>query len=222
MDIMEVIDQRKSIRSFKPDPVSRDILKRIMEQALRAPSWANTQPWEFAVVTGEPLKAIQKGFLERVGQEPQSEVARPYGFPEPYLSRIQALAPNRTSPRTEEDMKVRQINNFKHYGAPAVIYLLVGRDFFFQDNGINVWPLYDCGAVVQNIMLLATHYGLGTVAQAQAVVFPDIIRKVVDIPESRLIALGIAIGYPDWENPVTQSRSQREPVDKVTTWFGFE
>ena len=71
-------------------------------------------------------------------------------------------------------------------------------------------------------MLLATHYGLGTVAQAQAVVFPDIIRKVVDIPESRLIALGIAIGYPDWENPVTQSRSQREPVDKVTTWFGFE
>jgi nitroreductase len=222
MDIIEVINQRKSIRAFKPDPVPREMLRQIIEQALRAPSWANTQPWEFAMVTGKPLEAIQKGFLERVGQEPRSEVARPYEFPEPFLARIQALAPNRTSPPTEEDMKIRQADNFKHYGAPAVIYLLVTRNFFFQDRGINVWSVYDCGAVVQNIMLLATHYGLGTVAQAQAVVFPDIIRKVVAIPESKLIALGIAIGYPDWDNPVTQSRTQREPVDKVMSWFGFE
>jgi nitroreductase len=71
-------------------------------------------------------------------------------------------------------------------------------------------------------MLLATHYGLGTVAQAQSVVYPDIIRKVVKIPESKLIALGIAIGYPDWDNPATQSRTQREPVSDVAKWHGFE
>ena len=52
MDVIEAIGKRKSVRAFTPDPVSLDMLKEIVEQALRAPSWANTQPWEFAVVTG--------------------------------------------------------------------------------------------------------------------------------------------------------------------------
>ena len=221
MDIIEAIRERKSVRAFKRDPVSREVLKDIIEQALRAPSWANTQPWEFALVTGKKLEEIQKGFLERVGQDPCPDVARPYEFPEPYLSRIQALAP-KDKKFTDEDMKMRQMENFRHYGAPAVIYLLLGRPFYYQEKGINAWSLYDCGAVVQTIMLLATSYGLGTVAQAQAVVFPDIIRRVVPIPESKLIALGIAIGYPDWDNPVTKIRTQRESIDTVVQWYGFD
>jgi len=221
MDVIEAIRERKAIRAFKPDPVPLDLLKKIFEQALRAPSWANTQPWEFAIVTGKPLEEIKKGFLERGEQEPQSEVARPYEFPQPYLSRIQALAPKGWAP-TKENMETRRIENYKNYGAPAVIYLLVDRIMFYQSKGINVWSLYDCGSVVQNIMLLATSYGLGTVAQAQAVVYPDIIRKAVPIPESKLIALGIAIGYPNWDNPVTQSRTQREPLSNVAKWYGFK
>jgi nitroreductase len=221
MDVIEAIKERKSVRAFKSDSVSLDLLKQIIEQAQRAPSWANTQPWEFAIVTGKQLKEIQKGFLERGEQEPRSEVTRPFEFPEPYLSRIQALAPKNWTP-TKENMEIRRIQNFKNYGAPAVIYLLVDRTMFYQSKGINVWSLYDCGSVVQNIMLLATHYGLGTVAQAQSVIYPDIIRKVISIPESKLIALGIAIGYPDWGNPVNQSRTQREPLGNVAKWYGFE
>jgi nitroreductase len=221
MDVIEAIRERKSVRAFKPDPVSRDVLRQIVEQALRAPSWANTQPWEFAIVTGKQLEEIQKGFIERAEQEPDPDVARPYEFPEPYMSRVLALAPKNTTV-TKEDMDFRRIQNYRHYGAPAVIYLLVGRSFFYQSKGINVWSLYDCGAAVQNIMLLATCYGLGTVAQAQAVVYPDIIRKVLGIPESKLIALGIAIGYPDWDNLINQSRTQREPLGEVAKWYGFD
>jgi nitroreductase len=221
MDVIEAIRERKSVRAFKPDPVSQDMLRQIIEQAQRAPSWANTQPWEFAIVTGKRLKKIQKEFLERGEQEPHSEVARPYEFPEPYLSRIKALAPKNWTP-TKENMDIRRIQNFKNYGAPAVIYLLVDRTMFHQSKGINVWSLYDCGSVIQNIMLLATHYELGTVAQAQSVIYPDIIRKAVSIPESKLIALGIAIGYPDWDDPVNQSRTQREPLGNVVKWYGFE
>ena len=221
MDVVEAIKERKSIRAFKSDPVSLDMLKPIIEQALRAPSWANTQPWEFAIATGKPLEEIQKSFLERGEQEPDTDVARPYEFPEPYMSRIMAL-PNRKESPTKEDMDLRRTRNYRHYGAPVAIYLLVGRPFFYQQKGINVWSLYDCAAAVQNIMLLATTHGLGTIAQAQAVVFPDIIRKVLGIPESKLIALGIAIGYPDWDNPITQSRTQREPLGDVAKWHGFE
>jgi nitroreductase len=229
MDIIDAIKERKSIRAFKPDPVPLDLLKKIIEQALRAPSWANTQPWEFAVATGKPLKAIQNAFVKRgMGpmQNTQSEVARPGEFPEPYSTRIKKMQAQenrgRTAEMTKEDMEARFTNNFRHYGAPVCIYLLVGKNFVYQAKGVNVWALYDCGSAVQNIMLLATNYGLGTIAQAMAVVYPDIIRKELSIPEDKLIALGIAIGYPDWKNPVNDDYRGREPLDEIATFYGFK
>ncbi|OGO32474.1 MAG: hypothetical protein A2Z29_06630 [Chloroflexi bacterium RBG_16_56_11] len=221
MDVIAAIKKRKSIRAFKPDPVPKGLLKKIVEQALRAPSWANTQPWEFAIAGGKKLKEIQDGFIKRGVQEPKSEVSRPYEFPEPYMARIRALQPKDRKEITKEEWDARTILNFGHYGAPACIYLLVGKSFYQQSKGINVWSMYDSGSVVQNIMLLATSYGLGTIAQAQAVIYPDIIRKVLGIPGNKVIALGISIGYPDWKNPVNKSRTAREPFDKVVKFYGF-
>jgi nitroreductase len=222
MDVLKAINERFAVRAYKSDPVPLDLLKKIIQQALRAPSWANTQPWEFAVATGKKLKAIQDGFVKRGMQEPKSEVARPYEFPEPYMSRIRALQPKDRKEMTKEDMEARFKDNIRHYGAPVCIYLLVGKSILYQSKGVNVWSLYDSGSVVQNIMLLATNYGLGTIAQAQAVVYPDIIRKVLNIPEDKLIALGIAIGYPDRDNPVNKEHRDREPLDKVAKFYGFE
>ena len=228
MDVIDAIKERKSIRAFKSDPIKKDLLKKIIEQAQRAPSWANTQPWEFAVVTGKKLKAIQEAFVKRGAQgmqSSQSEVARPYDFPEPYISRIQKMQvkenKGRTSQATPEEMTARFNMNFRHYGAPCCIYLLVGKNFIYQEKGVNVWSLYDCGSAVQNIMLLAVNYGLGTIAQAMAVIYPDIIRKELGIPEDKLIALGIAIGYPDWDNPITKDVRDREPLDEIAKFYGF-
>jgi len=221
MDVNEAINRRMSIRAFKPDPVPQGILKEIMRLGQRAPSWANTQPWEFAVVTGSKLKQIQDGFIAKGLEPSHTDVARPPEIPEPYASRIRALPPiNR--PSRPEERESRRIKNFKHYGAPAVIYLLIERSFLYQPKGINVWAIYDCGSAVQNIMLAATSHGLGTIALAQAVIYCDVVRKVLEIPESRLIALGIAIGYPDGDNPANQNQSGREPLDNISRWYGFE
>jgi nitroreductase len=229
MDVAKAIKERKSIRAFKPDPVPLDLLKKIIEQAQRAPSWANTQPWEFAVVTGKPLKAIQDAFVKRGAaamQNSQSEVARPGDFPEPYITRIKKMQAQenrgRTTAMSKEDMDARMAVNFRHYGAPVCIYLLVGKNFVYQAKGVNMWALYDCGAAVQNIMLLATDAGLGTIAQAMAVVYPDIIRKELGIPEDKLIALGIAIGHPDWKDPVTEDMRGREPLEEIAKFYGFK
>ena len=220
MDVTEAIKERMTTRQFKTDPVPTDIIRTIIEQSLRAPSWANTQPWQFAVVTGKPLEEIKKLYVEREEDERHPDIDRPYDFPEPYISRINNLAA--TDRTIQQDKNHRRRQNYKNHDAPVVIYVLIDRAFYYQAEGINAWSLYDCGSAVQNIMLLATNYGLSTVAQASAVVFPDIIRKVVPIPDSKLIALGIAIGYADWDDPVNQSRSLREPMDTVTTWYGFD
>ena len=48
------------------------------------------------------------------------------------------------------------------------------------------------------------------------------LRKVLTIPNSKLIVLGIAIGYPDWDDPINQFHSEREPLVNVAKWYGFE
>jgi nitroreductase len=228
MDVVDAIKERKSIRAFKPDPVPLDMIRKIIELAQRAPSWANTQPWEFAVATGEKLKAIQEAFVKRGAsgmQNTPAEVSRPPDYPEPYISRIKSMQAQenreRTSEMTREDFEARFADNARHYGATTCIYLLVGKNFLYQEKGINVWAIYDCGSAVQNIMLLATNYGLGTIPQAMAVVYPDIIRKELGIPEDKLIALGIAIGYPDNESPKNQDQRGREPLDSIAKFYGF-
>ncbi len=56
MSSYELMLSRRSIRQFKPDPVSRDILKRLVNSARLAPSGANLQPLEFVVVDDEELR----------------------------------------------------------------------------------------------------------------------------------------------------------------------
>ena len=43
--IEEAIAGRRSVRAFKPDPVPRDLVERILNVAARAPSGTNMQPW---------------------------------------------------------------------------------------------------------------------------------------------------------------------------------
>lgn len=221
MDVVQAINERFAVRAYKPDPVPLDLMKKILQQALRAPSWANTQPWEFAVATGQPLKAIEEGFVARGIQPPQPDIARPYEFPEPYMTRIRILDGKDRSKEPREETVKRANNNYRHFGAPACIYLLIGKNFYYESKGINSWSLYDSGSVVENIMLLATNYGLGTIAQAQAVIYPDIIRKELGIPLDKLIALGIAIGFPDWDMPENKDRRSREPLEKIASFYGF-
>ena len=58
MELMEVIRKRRSIRKYKPDPVSREDIEYVLEAARLAPSWANTQCWHFIVVTTEDNKNV--------------------------------------------------------------------------------------------------------------------------------------------------------------------
>lgn len=228
MDLEQAIKERKSIRAFKPNPVPKDLLKKIIEKAQRAPSWANTQPWEFAVVTGKKLKAIQEAFVKRGPAEMQnyqSDVARPGDFPEPFISRIKKMQVKenrgRTTALSPAEMAERMNLNFRHYGATTCLYLILNKNFVYQEKGVNTWALYDSGAAVQNIMLLATSYGLGTIAQAMAVIYPDILHKELGIPDDKLIALGIAIGYPDWKAEVNEDYRDREPFDEICKFYGF-
>ena len=57
MELMRAIQGRRSIRKYRPDPVTEADLNYILEAARWAPSWANTQCWQFIIVRDAALKA---------------------------------------------------------------------------------------------------------------------------------------------------------------------
>ena len=48
--------------------------------------------------------------------------------------------------------------------------------------------------------------------------FPTELRKQIGIPDSKQIIVGIAIGYPDWNHPVNQLKTEREALEKIVTF----
>lgn len=227
MDIIQVITQRRSVRAFKPDPVPEAVLSEIMEKAMRAPSWANTQPWEFAIVSGAKLAEIRRHFVEKEGTDINPDFLQIFDFPEPYDSRARtAVAKSHASLGIKRENKEQrrwwEIQQLSNFGAPCEIYIYIDRSLHLQNGKVNIWPVFDCGTIAGSIALLAANYQLGTIAQARAVVYPGVIREVLGIPDSKLMLIGIGIGYPDWDNPVNQYTTDREPLDKLVSWYGFE
>lgn len=227
MDIIEAVNQRKSIRAFKSNPVPQDVLREIVGMALRAPSWSNTQPWGFAIVGGKKLEEIKEALEKNLEERPNPDLPYPREYPESYTSRSRALGIKifETKGIGREDKEKRrwwQLQGLRLFGAPSVIYIYIDHSIYVQGDKLNVWPMLDCGLVAENIMLLAVNYGLGTIPQARTISYPDVLREILGIPESKVMVLGIAIGYPDWDDTVNQFRSERESLENVASWYGFD
>ena len=57
MDLMEAMKGRRSIRKYKPEPVSEEVVQKVIEAVRWSPSWANTQCWEVILVRDPNMKS---------------------------------------------------------------------------------------------------------------------------------------------------------------------
>ena len=220
MDVIEAIKARKSIRGYKPDPVSRQVLEEILTVATRSPSGLNTQPWEFTVIAGEVMEKIKQANIAKLsaGERPQREIIRGE-YTDIDRERQVALAVQlfQLMGITREDREKRfewMKRGFRFFDAPAAIIISM-------DKSVGVGGQFDIGAISQTIALVALNYGLGTCIMDQGVMYPDVIREFAGIPESKMVVICLTIGYPDGDFPANKVYSEREPVDKITTWYGI-
>jgi len=224
MDVIAAINKRHSVRAFKPDPVPQEILKKIVEGALRSPSASNSQPWELAVVSGAKLEEIKKAYLDNAGKMPVLDLPITLQYPEPWASRraaVMAGVLEKMGVARDDKQKRLEWVTFgnKLWGAPSCIYIMIERDFYYANNATNNWNIFDCGLIAQDIMLLATEQGLGTIPAIQPVLFSDLLRKILELPESKLILMGIPLGYEDTGHPANQFRTVREPLAKIAKFY---
>jgi nitroreductase len=223
MQISEAIQTRKSIRGYKPDPVPKDVIRQILEIAGRSPSAMNSQPWEFAVLGGAVLDRIRQANIDklRAGVMPRGEHSvTGWDKDSVYRTRQVELAVGLFQlmgiERQDTAKRVQWLERgFRFFDAPAGIIVLTDKSLQPET------PLIDIGIVIQSICLTALDFNLATCIEDQGCMYPDVLREIADIPDTKRIVMAIAIGYPDPDFPANRIETTRVPIDDIVLWRGW-
>jgi nitroreductase len=217
VELIDGIRTRRSIRAYKPTPIPKDVLVKVLEAARWSPSYTNTQPWEVAVVSGTQKDELYRILtnLAEAGVPPNREWPRPARWPpelkrrvdEFFAGRLKALGVQGDEAQRKA---LRQVSaNFN--GAPCVVFL-------FMDRTLTTWSAFDVGLFAQTLILAAHACGLGSCLQAAIINYPDAIRDFLGIAKTKLLVLGVLLGYPDVEAPINSYRTRRASLDEFVTW----
>ena len=220
MTVEDAITGRRSIRKFKTDRVPREVVGHILDAARWSPSWGNTQPWEFYVLTGEPLEEFRKESHRNVvsGKAFVPDIPMPEIWPDHLKKRYGETGKILLSALgiAREDKEAR--NKFYEemalfFGAPCLIIACIPRASAVE------YAMLDIGLVVQTLCLLAHDRGLGTCIMAATIGYPELLRAIASISDDLLIAMGIALGYPDDAAPINTFKRVRADRTDMVTWI---
>ncbi len=220
MEVTEAIRNRKSTRAFLDKPVPDEVITTVLECARWAPSGVNSQPWQVAVVTGETKRQLGNALAKQRadGETPRQDYNYyPTQIEEPYIARKRACghALYNALGIKRNDIEKRKAQWMKNYhGFDSPVTLL-----FFVDAILEKGSWVDVGMFIQNVMLAARGFGLETCPQAALAEYPDVIRNILNIADSKKLICGMALGYADYDDPSYQYRTEREPVENFTQWY---
>ena len=219
MNVSDAVQRRASVRAFKPDLPPAPVVRAILENAARAPSGGNLQPWHVHALAGEPLAQL----LHLVATDPMQDAPEYAVYPpdlwEPYRTRrwrnAEQLYAALGIPREDRVARLQQMQkNATFFGAPVGIFLSVDRRV-----GPPQWA--DLGIYLQTVMLLATEQGLDTCAQEFWAFRSQPVARFLDLPPERMLFAGIALGWRDESAPINQWRTERDLFKAWAEMRGF-
>ena len=213
-----LVHRRYSCRGFRPDPVPRDIIARIVRIAGGSASWCNVQPWQLTIVGGRRLAAL----AERLSTHARSNAPAPdFDFPLRYTGPRQArrrecglqLYDSVGITREDREATRRQaLENFRFFGAPHAAILTSHEE-------LGTYGAVDCGAFVSTFLLAARALGVDTIAQAAIASHPDVVREALGLGAERRVVCAISLGYADERHPANSFRTRRAEIDEIATWL---
>ncbi|MEZ6028960.1 MAG: nitroreductase [Hyphomonadaceae bacterium] len=223
MNYDDVVLGRRSIRGFLKKPVPKDLIRDVIQLAMRAPSSYNTQPWNFHVITGDPLDRIREGNTERnLAGVPDSREFRSHGAYGGLHRERQIDVAKQLFAAMEiarEDKEKRQdwvMRGFRQFDAPVSIVVTYDRVI----HGGDIGP-FDCGGVTNALVNAAWSRGLGCVINSQGIMQSPVVREHAGIPDDQVIMMCIAMGWPDEAFPANAVVSRRKTVDDAVRFVGF-
>jgi len=194
----EAIDQRRSIRKFKPDPVFDSILFELLDAARRAPSGSNAQPWRFKIVRDVNTKGrLAKAAYDQsfIAEAPVVIVccADTKGYLEGMVSGLQDLG------------KIGAIED-------RVVQIIIDRNNIMKTMNLDQFGqriAFNVAIAVEHIVLRALDFGLGTCWVR--LIDEQAIRTIFGWDDSISVVALLPLGYPD-ESPAQRKRRTIEEI----------
>ena len=210
-----LLGDRFSCRAFRPDPVPRETIDRILQLAQHTASWNNVQPWNVIVTEGEATERFRRELLAYLADSPKPtpDIAFPREYREPYLARRRecgfALYNAVGIARGDKAAYARQTReNFRLFGAPHLALIST-------DEALGTYGAIDCGAYVGNFMLAAQAFGVATIAQAALAGHSTFMRAHFALPPEQVFICGISFGYADMSHPANSYRTTRVKIGEA-------
>ena len=177
MDAITAIASRTSVRRFRPDPVPRNTIERLLDCAVRAPNHKLTEPWRFVVMTGR----ARDRFAEIRAHH------RLKRYEDPASSEAQAAAD-----------KVRRESS----ATPAFIVVMtaVSSDAITREDDYAAAMM-----AIANLMTAAQALGLGTYLRTGGVMQDPALLQLAGVPEDFRVVGVLSLGYPA-EEPTPRRR----------------
>jgi F420 biosynthesis protein FbiB-like protein len=179
-DVSEWLASRRSIRRYRPDPVSPELIEHMLSAAAWAPSAHNRQPWRFAVITNEDTK---HHLATAMGQKLRMDLAADQ-------------VPDRTI-SADVNRSYRRITS-----APVCILLclsMVDMDQYPDEKrqqGEWMMAVQSTAMAGQNLLLAAHSLGLGACWMCAPLFCPEVVSSVLKLPLDWQPQALLTAGYP--------------------------
>lgn len=182
MDAITAINKRTSVRRFRPDPVPREIVERLLECAVRAPNHKLTEPWRFTVLTGrakDRLAEIRAGHRLKRYSDPAT--------PEALAGADKVRRESRETP------------------VCIVAMAAVNPDEITREEDYAATMM-----AIANLMIAAESLGLGTYLKSGGVMRDPGLMELAGVPERFRVVGLISLGYPAEQDPPRRRKPAAE------------
>jgi nitroreductase len=211
MDVSEAILKRRSIRRWKPAPVEKEKIEKVLEAGRRAPSWGNTQPWRFIVVQDE-AKIEELANAAAAGQPQVSSapvVIVCCGVPGAFSRKMH-----------RESLKQLIEAGVMDWPDEVLDNVVLGSDLFapyrLGDQVMIIKAAEQVMIAVAYMTLEAIKQDLGTCWVGA--MSPTDAHRIMNLPDDLFVQALIPLGYPDEDPPPRP----RKDLDEIVFWEEYE
>jgi nitroreductase len=211
LDVIDAIFTTRAMRRLRPDPVPQQILWKILDAAIRGPSSGNVQRWAWIVVTDPDVKSEVAGWyldawnaLERGRRE---RLRRLLGRVVPPLQQA-----DESQQAAEPDPNRAAGDHLANHLAAAPVWVIAAQQGVVGEPGLVDGA--DIFGAVQNLMLAARKYGLGSTLTMLHRRREADVARLLGFPRDVVTVALIPIGYPER----AFSTPRRRPVEEVVHW----
>lgn len=206
--IYELMKSRRSIRRFASEAPARELVEKLIEAAITAPSASNKQPWRFIAVTN-------KGVINRMASEVREALDRIAGHVDSDYRAAVLSYGEYFSQFDNASLVIIPI-----YRSVSILSRVAGPDLpepYREDieNMEKSSGLISVSLALQNLLLRAHELGLGAACMTGPLVAGEAIHEMLSIPPSWKVVALVPVGYPDEEPKPTS----RKPVANVLRWI---